>query len=76
MMLRTCSFHKNVALDVKVWELMVDDPWVANGDLQVRAFNFELLHFLLDFYLVQKTVSERTSLWCCKRMTRRILARK
>ena len=45
MMLKTCSFHKNVALDVKVWELMVDDLGGKWGfcrfeRLQVRAFAF------------------------------------
>ena len=58
MMLKTCSLHKNVALDVKVWELMVDDLGGKWG-----FCSFELMHFLLDiFHLVQKTVSERTSL--------------
>jgi len=44
MMLKTCSLHKNVALDVKVWELMVDDLGGKWGFCR-----FELLHFLLDF---------------------------
>jgi len=43
-MLNTCSLHKNVALDVKVWELMVDDLGGKWGFCK-----FELLHFLLDF---------------------------
>ena len=44
MMCRTCPRHKNVALDVTVWELMVDDLGGKWGFCR-----FALLHFLLDF---------------------------